>query len=103
MSDRDIETPERDIDSSSENVLEDWQDDTAPAEDGRRDAGQGGGRRGIFGMQRRRVERRPAGVSLGGVVGVLITVADRRDRSPTVVVKFRIPVADVVIGDTHIK
>src|SRR5262245_4098700 len=65
-------------------------------------AGNESRRRGIFGMHRRRVQRRPAGVSLGSIVAVLIPVADRRDRSPTVVVKLRIPVADVVIGDTHV-
>src|SRR5262245_19484411 len=71
-------------------------------EDGRRNAGHDGRRRGIFGMHRRRAQRRPAGVSLGGIITVLIPVADRRHWSPTVVVKLRIPVADVVIGDTHV-
>src|SRR6267143_1033442 len=55
----------------------------------------------IFRMHRRRIEWQPAGVALGGVIAVLIAVADRRERPPGLVVELRVPVEDVAVGDAH--
>src|SRR5262249_813319 len=52
-------------------------------------------------MHRRRVERQPARVALGGVVAVLVAIADRGDRAPRVVVELGIPMDDEAIGEAH--
>src|SRR5262245_15793223 len=47
--------------------------------------------RRIFRMHRGVVEWGPPGVALGGVVAVLVTVANRSDRPPEIIGEFRIP------------
>src|ERR1041384_1817501 len=68
-----------------------------------RPAAGGAGRRGVRGVHGRRVQRRPAGVALGGIVAVLVAVADRRDRAPEVVVELRIPLQDERVTPPHSK
>src|SRR5262245_3866871 len=52
-------------------------------------------------MHRCDVQWRPARLSLRGIIAVLISIADRSDWSPEVVVKLRIPVEDEGISNTH--
>ena len=54
-------------------------------------------------MQWRRIQRRPSGVALGGVVAVHIAVADRGDRPPEIVGVLRIPIENVVVGQAHVE
>src|SRR5262249_7074097 len=52
-------------------------------------------------MHRRRVERQPTRVALGGVVAVLVAIAGRGDRAPRVVMELGIPIDDEAIGEAH--
>ena len=55
----------------------------------------------IFRMHRRGIEGQPARVPLGGVIAVLITVADCRDRTPELVMELRVPIEDVAVRDAN--
>ena len=48
-------------------------------------------------------ERRPTRIALGGVVVVLVAVADRCDRPPEIIGELRIPVGDEGVGDAHVE
>src|SRR5262249_6640788 len=72
-------------------------------EDAHGHAGNDGSLRGIFGIHGIGVERHPASVAVGGVVAVLVTVADRRHGPPKVVGKLGVPIDDEGVGDAHVE
>src|SRR5687768_9174413 len=54
-------------------------------------------------MHRGWVERGPAGIALGGIVAVLVTVADRGDGPPEIVGVLGVPIHDVGVGQAHVE
>src|SRR5262245_48140853 len=66
-------------------------------------AGDDAGLRRILGMHGHGIERGPAGIALGGVVAVLVAVADGRDRTPEMVDELGVPVGDEGVGHAHVE
>ena len=59
--------------------------------------------RRVFRMHRRGEKRPPPRVALSRVVAVDVTVADRRDGAPEVVMELGVPVGDEGVGDAHVE
>src|SRR5215218_4613095 len=55
----------------------------------------------IFRVHRRGVQGQPTRVAFGGVIPVLIAIADRRDGPPKVVLEFGVPIHNEAVGEGH--
>src|SRR5215475_2029050 len=69
----------------------------------RRDRCVDGRLRGVFGMQRRRDKRGPAGIALGCIIPVLVAIADRGDGPPEFVEVLGVPIDDVGVRQAHVE